>query len=290
MTTDTTQFQREINEYSDELQQKQRTLQQQYPARYFDLMGESGQREATMVVVLDSQGRALQAILQYDPALPTFTQNKVQRQAQQLLGARFLGSGPTTPLYVMEIGDRVALVDVPHSGEDAQAGGDGSVNLLYLALGILGLFVALALLFWILNTIFRNPDGARNATATPPAVVTPVAAPPVAGAAPTADVTAPSVQTNGLPTSRLADPAIGVGTTVQMRQGLRSFVRSEAGAEAGEIVGYLEDGDTALVVGGPTWLQGDSDTIVWWFVELPNGVRGWTPANTSQFTLLDVAP
>jgi hypothetical protein len=289
MTTDTTQFQREINEYSDELQQKQRTLQQQYPARYFDLMGENGQREATMVVVLDSQGRALQAILQFDPTLPTFTQNKVQRQAQQLLGARFLGSGSTTPLYILELGDQVARVDVPHSGEDAQGGGEGSVNLLYLALGILGLFIALALLFWILNTIFRNP-GANATPAATPAIVAPAAAPAAAGVAPTADVTAPGVQTNDLPASRLADAAIGVGTTVQILPGLRSFVRTEPGAEAGEIAGYLQDGDTALVVGGSTWLQGDSDTIVWWYVELENGVRGWTPANTSQLKLLEVVP
>jgi hypothetical protein len=35
------------------------------------------------------------------------------------------------------------------------------------------------------------------------------------------------------------------------------------------------------------WLAGDSDTIVWWYVETNAGVRGWTPANTSQLTLLD---
>ncbi len=27
-------------------------------------------------------------------------------------------------------------------------------------------------------------------------------------------------------------------------------------------------------------------TIVWWFVELPDGTRGWTPANTSEFRVL----
>jgi hypothetical protein len=95
--------------------------------------------------------------------------------------------------------------------------------------------------------------------------------------------------TNDLPPSTRANPAIGLGTTVRIREGLRSFVRSEPGSEAGEVAGYLQNGETAVVVGGPTWLKGDTDTIVWWYVQLPDGTRGWTPANTSQFTLLDPA-
>jgi len=53
------------------------------------------------------------------------------------------------------------------------------------------------------------------------------------------------------------------------------------------VLGFLEDGATAVIVGGPTWLLGDSDTIVWWYVETTDGVTGWTPANTSQLTLLE---
>jgi hypothetical protein len=288
MTTDTTQFQREINEYSNELQQRQRSMLQQYPARYYDFMGEDGQREANMVVVLDSQGRAMQAVLQYDHTLPTFTQNKVQRQAQGVLGSRFLGSGPSTPLYIFEFGDQLARVDVDHTGEDAQSGPEGSVNLLYIALGILGMFLVVGLLFWMLNSLFRGRQEIAVPTATPPALAQAANAPATAVTLPTVDVTAPGIQTNSLPGSKLANPAIGIGTTVKIRPGLRSFVRSEPGSDQGEVVGYMQDGDTALTVGGPTWLQGDSDTIVWWYVELPDGVRGWTPANTSQFTLLDV--
>jgi hypothetical protein len=288
MTTDTTQFQREINEYSDEMQQRQRSMVQPFPARYYEFMGEDGQREATMVVILDSQGRAMQAMLQFDGTLPTFTQNKVQRQAQGVLSSRFLGSGPSTPLFISEFGEQLSRIDINHTGEDAQAGPEGSVNLLYIALGILAMFLVVGLLFWMLNSLFRGRQEVAAPTATPLAMAQAANVPAPAAASPTADVMAPSIQTNGLPGSQLANPAIGVGATVQIRQGLRSFVRSEAGSDQGTIVGYLQDGDTALVIGGPTWLQGDSDTIVWWYVELPDGVRGWTPANTSQFTLLDV--
>ncbi len=285
MTSDAKQFQQDINAYSDQLQQQHRDKLQPYAARYYDFVGEDGQREANMVVVLDSQGRALQAVLHYDHTLPTFTQSKLQRQAQSILSSRFLGSGATTPLYIFEYGNQVGRADVMHTGEDAAP--EGSVNLLYVGVGILAMFVVAALLFWMLNSLFRGRQEVADApTATPVVMAAPAAA---VAAAPTTDVNAPGIQTNGLPGSKLANPAIGVGKTVKIRSGLRSSVLSVPGPDQGEVVGYMQDGDTAVVIGGPTWLQGDSDTIVWWYVDLPDGVRGWTPANTSQFTLLDVA-
>ena len=284
MTSDAKQLQQDINAYSDQLQQQHRDKLQPYAARYYDFVGEDGQREANMVVVLDSQGRALQAVLHYDHTLPTFTQSKLQRQAQSILSSRFLGSGATTPLYIFEYGNQVGRAEVMHTGEDAAP--EGSVNLLYVGVGILAMFVVAALLFWMLNSLFRGRQEVADAPTATPMVM---AAPAAAAAAPTADVNAPGIQTNGLPGSKLASPAIGVGKTVKIRSGLRSSVLSEPGPDQGEVVGYMQDGDTAIVIGGPTWLQGDSDTIVWWYVDLPDGVRGWTPANTSQFTLLDVA-
>ncbi len=284
MTSDAKQYQQDINAYSDQLQQEHRDKLQPYAARYYDFVGDDGQREANMVVVLDSQGRALQAVLHYDHTLPTFTQSKLQRQAQSILSSRFLGSGATTPLYIFEYGNQVGRAEVMHTGEDAAP--EGSVNLLYVGVGILAMFVVAALLFWMLNSLFRGRQEVADAPTATPMVM---AAPAAAAAAPTADVNAPGIQTNGLPGSKLASPAIGVGKTVKIRSGLRSSVLSEPGPEQGEVVGYMQDGDTAIVLGGPTWLQGDSDTIVWWYVDLPDGVRGWTPANTSQFTLLDVA-
>jgi hypothetical protein len=293
MTTETTQFQREINEQSDELQQRQRGLLQPVPARYYNFLGEDGQREANMIVLLDGQGRAMQAELHYDRTLPNLIQNKVRRQAEWILTTRYLGSGPTTSLYVFEFGEQLTRVDVTNTGEDAQAGPEGSVNLLYVALGILGMFLVVGLLFWLLNSLFRDRQELAAATATPVVMAQPAADAAAASAAVapavTADPLAPGMVTNDLPPSTRANPAIGLGTTVRIREGLRSFVRSEPGSEAGEVAGYLQNGETAVVVGGPTWLKGDTDTIVWWYVQLPDGTRGWTPANTSQFTLLDPA-
>ena len=285
MTSDAKQFQQDINAYSDQLQQQHRDKLQPYAARYYDFVGEDGQREANMVVVLDSQGRALQAVLHYDHTLPTFTQSKLQRQAQSILSSRFLGSGATTPLYIFEYGNQVGRADVMHTGEDAAP--EGSVNLLYVGVGILAMFVVAALLFWMLNSLFRGRQEVADApTATPMVMAAPAAA---AAAAPTADVNAPGIQTNGLPGSKLASPAIGAGKTVKIRSGLRSSVLSAAGS--GPRRGRRLHAGWGH--GGCDWradvAAGDSDTIVWWYVDLPDGVRGWTPANTSQFTLLDVA-
>ena len=72
-----------------------------------------------------------------------------------------------------------------------------------------------------------------------------------------------------------------------MLPGMNSVLRTEPGFGAGEIIGYLTDGDIVLLVDGPLAVAGDADTIVWWFVETAAGARGWTPANTSQFTLLE---
>ena len=108
--------------------------------------------------------------------------------------------------------------------------------------------------------------------------------------APRIDAAQLAEQTNGLPPSQNADPNIAVGSRVQIQPQLRSFVRTEPGSTAGTPVTVISDGDTATVLGGPVWLEGDSDTIVWWYVEVDNATRdqGWTPANTSTLTLLRI--
>ena len=126
-----------------------------------------------------------------------------------------MGGGTSTPLFVFEYGNQVGRLDVMHTGEDAAP--EGSVNLLYVVLGILAMFVVAALLFWMLNSLFRGrQEVTEGPTATPVVVAAPAAA---VAAAPTADVNAPGIQTNGLPGSKLANPAIGVGKTVKIRRG-----------------------------------------------------------------------
>ena len=94
-------------------------------------------------------------------------------------------------------------------------------------------------------------------------------------------------QTDELPPSRNADPALEVGVAASVLPGMNTVLRTEPGFGVGEIIGYLTDGDIVLIADGPLAVAGDADTIVWWFVETADGARGWTPANTSQFTLLE---
>jgi Tol biopolymer transport system component len=52
------------------------------------------------------------------------------------------------------------------------------------------------------------------------------------------------------------------------------------------MIAEMTDGIEATIIGGPEYSQGDSDTIVWWLVELDDGTQAWVAANKSQQTLL----
>lgn len=290
MTMEPTPFQREIREinaYSDELQQTARNQVQAIPARYHNFLDESGQREGRLVVLLDSQGRAVEAELAYDRSLPEFTQMKVQRLAKKLLATNYASSGPNTPLYIYDMGQQFDRDNVANQVSYAEA--ERSVNIVYVVAGIVALFFIVGILFAMLNVVFRGRQVTTAPTATPLALAATVDPAVAAAAGPTAtiDPAAFTVQTNNLPASRNANPAIGVNQTVRIREQYKSFVRSQPGSDQGEAVGYLQDGQTAVVLGGPVLLPGDSDTIVWWYVDLGDGTRGWTPANTSTLSLLE---
>lgn len=121
--------------------------------------------------------------------------------------------------------------------------------------------------------VAANPQGAN-----PPNIV---AATVPAQAAP---------QTNGLPPSQNANNNLDVGQRVRVIPGSALTLRTQPGAEAGEAIGFMQNAEGATIVGGPHWVQGLSDTIVWWYVQLDDGRQAWAPANDSQFTLLEPAP
>jgi hypothetical protein len=230
----------------------------------------------------------MEAELAYDRSLPELTQSKVQRLAKKLLATGYASSGPDIPLYIYDLGQQFDRDSVPNRYADDQS--SGSINVIYVAVGIVALFFVVGLLFAMLNVIFRSRQEAVAPTATPPAsLATSDAAAPdaVPGATATIDPAAFTIQTNKLPPSRNANPNIGVNQTVRIRDQLKSFVRSQPGPDQGEALGFMQDGETAVVLGGPVMLQGETDTIVWWYVELNDGTRGWTPANTSELALLE---
>lgn len=109
-------------------------------------------------------------------------------------------------------------------------------------------------------------------------------------AAATVPVQAAAPQTNGLPPSQNANNNLNVGQRVRVIPGSALTLRTQPGAEAGEAIGFMQNAEGATIVGGPHWVQGLSDTIVWWYVQLDDGRQAWAPANDSQFTLLEPAP
>ena len=52
------------------------------------------------------------------------------------------------------------------------------------------------------------------------------------------------------------------------------------------MLGVMTEGMVATIIEGPEYTRGDTDTIVWWMVELADGTEAWAAANTSQQTLL----
>lgn len=264
-------------------------------AHHYEILDRTGHRRAGLTVLLDGQQRVLRAELCYYERYQALepVQEEIFDRAVEIVESNYLGNGLSSELTVID-GTPMAQEIIRHNNPDPAYRPEQRVRIWPFAVGYAAL-VAVLLLVGLLNrTLLRpTPDAGIGGNAP---VVAQRAAPLTADAASPADhaeartaSTIESLQpnTNGLAPSVNADPALAVGMQVRIRPGLRSFVRSAPGAEAGEVVGFLEDGATATITGGPTWLPGDTDTIVWWYVESAAGVSGWTPANTSQLTLLE---
>ncbi|HAJ38345.1 MAG TPA: hypothetical protein DCL15_21960 [Chloroflexi bacterium] len=259
-------------------------------AHYYEILDRTGHRRAGLTVLLDSQQRVLRAELCYYERYHALepVQEEIFDRAVEIVESNYLGNGLSSDLAVID-GKPMAQEVIQHNNPDPTYRPEQRVRIWPFAIGYAAL-VAVLLLVGLLNRTLLRPT---LATVALPAVAERTA--PLAASAATAAGDTTTVETvdplqpntNGLPPSINADPSLAVGMQVRIRPGLRSFVRSAPGAEAGEVVGFLENGATATITGGPTWLPGDSDTIVWWYIATGNGVSGWTPANTSQLTLLE---
>ena len=78
-----------------------------------------------------------------------------------------------------------------------------------------------------------------------------------------------------------------IGKRGRIRRGYTLQVRSQAGEEAGKVLGTMADGEQAVILNGSIKTAGAGDTIVWWYVRTDGGEEGWVPANTSEAPLLD---
>lgn len=259
-------------------------------AEYYNITDSAGAPLAGLLVLKDRKGRPVRAELHISEDVDGHRYDLALRQAQLLLTDRYYGDAPLPliVLYARLAQERIAVtLDQPPPESSIPAW-----------LRPLGLFLLALVVFgaagWFLRG-WMSGEGSPVAVPAPQEVQAPaeVAAPDATGQEPTA-ATAPQegriFETNGLPASRNAQP-LDIGQRVRLAPTVQgAAIRTEPGAEAGDVVGYLEPGMEATIVNGPIWLQGLSDTIVWWYVRLDDGREGWAPANTSDFTVLEPVP
>jgi hypothetical protein len=261
-------------------------------ADYYNITNATGAPVAGLLVLMDRRQRPVRAELHLHDTTVGTIQELAQRQAHLLLSDRYHGEGPL-PLNVLRTQMEYERLSIPLSAPPPPSKIPGWLRPAALTLLALLVFGASG---WFLNELFTGAAGS-------PAVSAPAAqdqaAPPAEATTTTEGTSSPAdaaisagtriSSTNGLPPSRNALP-LEVDQRVRIRPGFQVALRTEAGANAGTVIGAMQGGEQATIINGPIWLEGNSDTIVWWYIRLDNGTEAWVSANTSELTVLEAAP
>jgi hypothetical protein len=270
--------------------QNQRTLLERWDAHYYPFLDGEGRLLASLTVLLDSELRALRAELIFRENPPVAAQSAVTRQAKNLVMCSYAGSGDTTEITILESRGQGAI-PIEHSGQPIFKKERG-YRLWPIAAAIAIVFVVVLIV--LLMSVFGRAPQTAATSPTPSPTVTVPPTPAVAGAPPgsteqqSSDGQTYYAQTNDLAASVNADGDLAPGDRVRIRRGLAAYLRSEPGPAAGQELVIMENQQMGRIIGGPVWLKGDTDTIVWWYVELDeSGVKGWVSANTSQIRVLE---
>jgi hypothetical protein len=252
-------------------------------ANYFNITDAAGMPIAGLLVMLDRLHRPVRAEVHlYDDLTEEGREIAIAR-ARTILQERYV-SRTAVPVRILHTFPERTAVNVTLPQEEAQSGAaseSGGINW-PAVLGVIAALAILTLAVWGITRWLGNRDDTATET---PAITAPAATEEGSDdAPPTADTT--TGQGSDLPPSRNARSDVQVGTQVEIVPGYQLTLRSEPGPEAGEEVGYMLEGQSARIIDGPVLTQGDSDTIVWWRIQLENGQEAWAAANTSQVTLL----
>ena len=255
-----------------------RDLLQAIDADYYNVSDAEGTPVASLIVLLDRKRQPVRAELHLSSQATDDIGSAAVRQAQHILEDHYAGP-EELPLQVWQSFLRSDTLQVPLPPTNPLADDDQPARRLWPILAIVVTGLVIIAVVWAL--FFRSD----SSTTEPAAEPTAAAETTTDGAA--QPTVAPANAGVDLPPSVNADPNLTVGRRVRIKPGLRLTLRSEAGAEAGEAVGFMEDGQEAVIIAGPTLLRGTSDTIVWWFVRLDDDKEAWAAANTSELTLLE---
>ena len=285
-------------DYNQEMTAINAELQNQRPqiepvtAHYYSFADADSRLVASLTVLLDSELRALRAELIFYENPPVQAQSAVTRQAKTIVTRNYAGSGETTEISIMESHGQGAT-QVRHSDTPLYTK-ENSYRLWPIAAAI-GIIFVVVIIVLFMSVFARNPETtsvAQQSTPVPAATATPTAvmaaAPPDSTEMQSSDGQTYMAQTNGLPPSTNADARLAPGDNARIRPGLAAYLRSEPGPTSGQELVVMQDGQVGRIVGGPVWLPGESDTIVWWYLELEDGgIKGWASANTSELTVLE---
>ena len=246
-------------------------------ADYYNLTDLQGQPLAGLLVLMDRRGRPVRAEIHMNNNTADALYEIALRQSLRLIEDRYRSERPIR-LYPLRMQLNSDPLSVQPRGSAHSAGiapAPASSNPLLL---VGALLLAISALFsgWFLNEWLSGELTQSGSPATLSA----------GSASSAAEQNVLIVETNGLPPSRNAIP-MNVGDRIRLLPEYKISLRSEAGAQAGVIVTHLQDADPMTILNGPIWLEGNTDTIVWWYVRVDSGAEGWVPANTSELTLLE---
>jgi len=279
-----------------------RDLVQLTPADYFSVSDIDGKPIASLLVLVDSTKRPVRAELHLNGTATDEIGRQAVRQSQHIIEERYTGP-EVLPMQVWQSFLRsdplhIPLGPVENGAQGAvraatvESGGMAFIVKL-LSIGVVAL-VLLALLAGIVNrtragspvSITTAPVGGGLTSPSEPAsdvTIPETAMPPVDQPLP-----AEAAAQIDLPVSKFAEPDLTIGRRVRISDTAKLTLRTEPGANAGEAIGYMQDGQQATIIGGPTQLKGISDTIVWWEVQLDDGRTAWAAANDSNMRLLEL--
>lgn len=255
-------------------------------AHYYNITDSQSWPIAGLLVLLDNRRQPVRAELQIDNEFDDYVVEAALRQARVVLQDHYIGGEPV-PVTILTTSALRDAIDVrlPPVGSRVPRFSRGRQGL-----WAGGALAAVAILVTVLGIALLRPgaqEGVGPVVGTPTATVelTPLAAAGM-GAAPAVAPGARTADTDALPTSRNARPDIRVGIRVQVVPTLQVALRTEPGIQSGTTIRAMSDQDRATVIGGPEYTRGESDTIVWWYLQLDTGEQAWAAANTSDRTLL----
>jgi hypothetical protein len=286
----------------DPAQVASRALLQPIEAQFYNVARNDGTPIAGLIVLVDSRKNPVRAELHLHEGISDESGRQAVRQAQHIIEDRYTGPD-AIPMQVWQSflrSDHPLPVQLNPENVAASKGAKSSVSMpampampsmatvkssrwtpVAAVAGILALFaIVWGLWAWL------GPDSSPAANSGGVGVGLESAEADLEGQE-LAPVESSAQTTGDLPASVNANANLSLGKRVQMITGLSQPVRSAAGANAGEEIGTLEGGAEYLIVGGPTMLPGQSDTIVWWEIQFNDDQTGWVAANTSSRPLLE---